>query len=189
MKAAILALVLCSSAPAFGQGLFMATPAQLEAIAPQAVAVQTGEQAHDFSLASETGRKVANVASWVTVGAEGAVYGVNAWKAEDRKRSVLCTLGELATTSASVRIIKAIVGRERPDHSDNRSFPSGHTAFAALMQGAFRGDDGKHWRALLWPLAVGSGRVLARKHYPTDVMAGAALGWAISWAVCPAGVQ
>lgn len=72
--------------------------------------------------------------------------------------------------------LKRAVDRERPD-GGGLSFPSGHTS------GAFSGASYLHYRygweyglpAYLTAAAVGYSRVVADKHYWTDVLAGAAI--------------
>lgn len=67
---------------------------------------------------------------------------------------------------------------ERPDHSNDNSFPSGHTSTA------FQGASFIHLRygflkglpAYGVATFVGYSRVHADKHYVSDVVAGAALG-------------
>jgi len=97
----------------------------------------------------------------------------------------------LGATGAATRTIKGWVGRERPDESDNSSFPSGHSshAFASAMldqrnvESLPISSPGK-WMldTAFYSLAVGTAwaRVEAKKHFPSDVMAGAALGSFIS---------
>jgi len=83
--------------------------------------------------------------------------------------------------------LKKAVGRERPDESDNESFPSGHTsiAFSAArlsnrnldsielspwLRNSFKAAN------LAMATATGWDRVEAGRHFPSDVLAGAALG-------------
>lgn len=83
--------------------------------------------------------------------------------------------------------IKNAAGRERPDHSDRASFPSGHASGAFAM--ASVADEQIDLAALPAPadLAIDAGlygtagltawaRVEGNKHYASDVLAGAALG-------------
>lgn len=87
-----------------------------------------------------------------------------------------------ATNLATTYALKYTVDKERPDGSDNQSFPSGHTSLA------FQGASFIHKRYGLEysiPAYVGAGfvaysRVEADKHDLTDVLAGAALGMASS---------
>lgn len=74
--------------------------------------------------------------------------------------------------------LKQIIREERPDHSDNKSFPSAHTAEAFAAAATLENRYG--WEAGLPALAVatlvGVARVEARKHHWYDAVAGAAIG-------------
>ena len=77
--------------------------------------------------------------------------------------------------------IKVITGRERPDHSNNRSFPSGHTetAFVAaeFLYQEFR--DHSVWISVGGYCAAtftGIARVYNNKHWVSDVVASAGIG-------------
>lgn len=71
-----------------------------------------------------------------------------------------------------------------PISSDLWSMPSSHTAFA-VMCSVFLASMAPRLAPLLWVLAgmVGVGRVLFGGHYPSDVLAGAAVGWVCAWMV------
>jgi membrane-associated phospholipid phosphatase len=78
---------------------------------------------------------------------------------------------------------KNITNQERPDHSNNLSFPSGHTATAftnaALLYYEFK--DSNVWYAssgFLFATATGILRIANNKHYTSDVLAGAGIGLA-----------
>ncbi len=90
-------------------------------------------------------------------------------------------------TSDTTGIIKGISGRRRPDGSDNNSFPSAHSSrafsYAALgsrnLESIKMGEGSR--RALDYgftaiAMGVAWARVEGRAHYPSDVLAGAALG-------------
>lgn len=94
----------------------------------------------------------------------------------------------IVNTGASVVVafgaktaLKAMIKEERPDHSDNKSFPSGH---AALAFAAARSLDKEFRRESIWiPIAgytaataVGIERVASDRHHWYDVVAGAAVG-------------
>jgi membrane-associated phospholipid phosphatase len=95
--------------------------------------------------------------------------------------SVLLTAG---TTSA----IKSLVDRERPDRSNDRSSPSGHASqsFTMARMACLNVDDlgglSRGWRITLkttfttFAAATAWSRVEGGKHYPSDVLVGAALG-------------
>lgn len=77
--------------------------------------------------------------------------------------------------------LKAIIKEERPDHSDNKSFPSGH---AAIAFAAARSIDKEFRKDCIWiPIAgyaaataIGIERVASDRHHWFDVVAGAAIG-------------
>jgi undecaprenyl-diphosphatase len=101
--------------------------------------------------------------------------------------------------------LKAAVGRERPDvvphlsHVTSESFPSGHSMLASVVYltlGALLAQTLARRRekvyvihaALFLSTAIGVSRVLLGVHYPTDVLAGWAVGtawallcWYVAW--------
>ena len=76
---------------------------------------------------------------------------------------------------------KIITARERPDHSNNRSFPSGHTQ-TAFVAAEFLHQEYKNqsvWISIGGYSAaafVGIARVYNNKHWVSDVVAGAGIG-------------
>ncbi len=94
----------------------------------------------------------------------------------------------IVNTSASVAVafgaktaLKAMIKEERPDHSDNKSFPSGH---AAMAFAAARSIDKEFRKDNIWiPIAgyaaataVGIERIANKHHHWYDVVAGAGVG-------------
>jgi membrane-associated phospholipid phosphatase len=77
--------------------------------------------------------------------------------------------------------IKAAVGRERPNGQDHKSFPSGHTSNAFALAAVAEGHYG--WKigapAYLLAAFVGASRLEQDKHYLSDVVAGATLGYIV----------
>lgn len=82
---------------------------------------------------------------------------------------------------ASVFAVKSLTREERPDGSDNLSFPSGHTAqaflAASIVHNEFR--DKSQWYGIgAYTIATGVGalRMINTKHWQSDVVAGAGFG-------------
>jgi membrane-associated phospholipid phosphatase len=88
-----------------------------------------------------------------------------------------------AIGTAVFTTIKYTVKEERPDQSDDLSFPSGHTSVAftnaALLYYEYK--DSNLWYAssgFLFATATGILRIANNKHYTSDVLAGAGIGLA-----------
>ena len=103
----------------------------------------------------------------------------------DRFRSMSYDLSQaIIVTQGYTQGLKFAVGRERPDGSNNLSFPSGHSsnAFTAATVAAM------HYPKLTVPVYglatyIGLSRMAANKHHFSDVVAGAGLGWVIGRSV------
>lgn len=101
----------------------------------------------------------------------------------DDKEGEISFYKSFASTVATTHALKYTVQEERPNNTDNNSFPSGHTS------ASFQGASFIHFRyglkyAILPYLGaafVGYSRVYAEKHYIHDVIAGAAIGSAFTW--------
>jgi len=78
-------------------------------------------------------------------------------------------------------LLKAAVKRERPNGQDNKAFPSGHTSNAFALAAVAERHYG--WKAgvpaYVLASAVGVSRLQRNKHYLSDVVAGAALGYIV----------
>lgn len=98
------------------------------------------------------------------------------------------------SAAAAAELVKRAAGRERPRHTDDpfhfelagdgRSFPSGHAVAAFAIAGAVAAETRHPWiRGGAFTLAalVAGGRVAARAHWASDVVAGALLGAAVGY--------
>ena len=97
-------------------------------------------------------------------------------------RFAVNTVASMGVAFVGKTALKAVVNEERPDHSDNKSFPSGH---AAIAFAAARSIDKEFRKESIWiPIAgyaaataLGVERVVSDRHHWYDVAAGAALGY------------
>ena len=92
------------------------------------------------------------------------------------------TIASVGVAYVGKTALKAMIKEERPDHSDNKSFPSGH---AAMAFAAARSIDKEFRKDCIWiPIAgyaaataIGIERVASDRHHWYDVVAGAAVGF------------
>lgn len=121
---------------------------------------------HGWAKASSVGRNLL----------VGAALGVPAiqgdWHGDLQAGASLLAAG------STTFVLKELIHERRPDGSDNKSFPSGHTSVSFAAAANLEKRYG--WKAGLPALAVASfvglARVQADKHYVHDVVAGAAIG-------------
>lgn len=87
------------------------------------------------------------------------------------------------TTIASTYLLKYTVKEERPDHSDEQSFPSGHTSVTFSSATFIHKRYGLKYAipAYVASIYTGYSRIHADKHHTHDVLAGAVLGMTSSW--------
>jgi hypothetical protein len=81
--------------------------------------------------------------------------------------------------------LKEIVGRERPNGSNDESFPSGHTSNAFALASVADAHYGKNVGIPAYALAslIGLSRLRSNAHWLSDVVAGASLGHLVGRAV------
>ncbi len=121
-------------------------------------------------------------------------FGKNWWDKLAERRSSVVSTGHnwprfIVNTGASVvvafgvkTVLKNAIKEERPDHSDNKSFPSGH---ASMAFAAARSIDKEFRKDCIWiPIAgyaaatiIGVERVVNKHHHWYDVVAGAGIGF------------
>ncbi len=108
-------------------------------------------------------------------------WGIGSWASNDEVAGFGFDLSRgLLLTVATTSIIKAGVNRTRPNGEDY-SFPSGHTAAAFTTAGVVTRRYGGWLGGLSIGLGIltGMGRMEDEKHYASDVVAGATIGWII----------
>ncbi len=131
----------------------------------------------------------------------GALYGVTALASPSGDRAGPWTGNKMkglivggaafGISQGSVEVLKDLMKRERPNQSNNHSFPSGHaaaaTAFATLASKNIESVQPARSTQVVSNVSLGLmaggvawARVEARKHYPSDVLAGIAIGHFLS---------
>ena len=114
------------------------------------------------------------------IGSQAQVLDTN--NGHNWPRFAVNTVASMGVAFVGKTALKAVVNEERPDHSDNKSFPSGH---AAIAFAAARSIDKEFRKESIWiPIAgyaaataLGVERVVSDRHHWYDVAAGAALGY------------
>ena len=115
-----------------------------------------------------------------------AMYGVARGAHHQRLATNAEVFAEaLIIDSVVINLMKPIVGRERPDESDDLSFPSGHTGNAFTFAAVVDARYGHPWGIPMYALALYTGleRMQDHAHWASDVVFGATLGTVIGYAV------
>lgn len=124
-----------------------------------------------WATASDIGRDA------LVVAALGAPAIRGDWRGDAQAGASLLAAGGATFT------LKELIHERRPDGSDDRGFPSGHTSISFAAAATMEKRYG--WKLGLPAFAVatfvGASRVAADKHYVHDVLAGAAIGGAAGW--------
>ncbi len=118
---------------------------------------------------------------FVPITAAFALKAAGVESASSWKRLVVNSAASFAISSGTTWALKHVVNRERPDGTDNKSFPSGHTTFA------FAGATilyKEYQHTSKWIGIAGYGvaaltaadRIRRNRHHWEDVAAGAAIG-------------
>lgn len=154
------------------------------------------------------GDGASNAALLATVGGSALLV---AWTRRGTSEALAATLEDAAVMAEAAAVdgaltawLKVAVHRPRPERytaqgaqdttvDDSRSFPSGHASFAFAAAAAAasilqrRGVLARHKTetAILFLLAATTAalRVDAHRHFPSDIVAGAALGATVGWLV------
>ncbi len=139
---------------------------------------------------------VSESAGYLSIGAPVAITAVGLLKKDANLQREGLTMGvALGATFVETYLLKRLISRDRPavTHPDlvalstetSYAMPSGHTS-AAFSVATSLSLEHRQWYvvapAFLWASAVGYSRLHLAVHYPSDVVAGAALGTATAWA-------
>jgi membrane-associated phospholipid phosphatase len=129
------------------------------------------------SAAAETNTGLANIGTGVAIALPIAAAGISYWKDDWQG------IGQLAfTTGATVGtalLLEKFVKEERPDMSDNRSFPSDTAALAFAPASYLWYRYGWEYGVPAYAAATFSGytRVASENHHWWDVAASAGIAW------------
>jgi membrane-associated phospholipid phosphatase len=98
-------------------------------------------------------------------------------------RGALQLAESFGATVVVTEVFKRTIKSERPDHTNDESFPSGHAtrAFAAATYVHRRHGFGSAWPLYALSVYVGHTRVAAQRHRWGDVAGAAAIAAASSW--------
>lgn len=141
---------------------------------------------------SRGGQRIASQAAGGLASAEVAIMLVLAARGEFR--TALRMLSAVATVYGATELIGLAWRRERPfagleqveellAHAPHRSFPSRHVASGLAMAAIARPEHPKVGQIMAAiACLLGLSRVAAGLHYPSDVLAGAALGLCTGYA-------
>jgi membrane-associated phospholipid phosphatase len=127
--------------------------------------------------------------TWATIsdvgayGLAGVAIGVPVVNAD--KQGAFQAIGSLAANVLLVNGLKEAFPEIRPDGSNNKSFPSGHTSLAFASAATLYNRQGKGAGIPAFAVAtlVGIARVEAKKHFWYDAAIGAGIGAATGFLI------
>lgn len=145
---------------------------------------------HLFLLITKTAKPIV-VLSFIIIFILGLIK-----KNKKLKLTALQIVGSLIITTIVVVFLKHAVGRPRPYITDpslwhaafksNPSFPSGHAAVTFVVATILSLNYRKRYIIIpffVWAILVAFSRLDLGMHYPSDVIAGAFIGFIISWII------
>jgi hypothetical protein len=148
-----------------------------------ALAIAPADQEISHALrdhAPEFGDAGSVIGGVVTVTFVGGSVVAGSLSRNDHFREFSYTLAQAyATDFILSRGLKYATNRMRPDGSSATSFPSGHASDSFTIATVMWHYYGKKWGIPLYIIAglVGVSRIEQRRHWPSDVIAGATLGY------------
>lgn len=102
---------------------------------------------------------------------------------EDLKENAKHMAFALAASYGTIGALKLTIHEERPDGSDNQSFPSGHAAgsfaVASVLDREYGGATG--WVAYGMATFIAASRIYGNHHQLRDVVVGAVIGHFYGW--------
>ena len=130
---------------------------------------------------AESDDNLAEIGDWVQILLPAGGY-LGAWITGDKQGAIQLTK-VIAAASITAHTIKFAASRTRPDGTDKRSFPSGHTTAAYSGAEFIRIRYGNGWGipAHLAAAFVAYSRIHENKHFADDVLAGASNGMMWNW--------
>ncbi|MEZ5362813.1 MAG: phosphatase PAP2 family protein [Bryobacterales bacterium] len=133
-----------------------------------------------FESIGEPGEIMGNAR--VVGGALGTAFLVSRFAGRPRFQRTTYELAQgIVITSAITGTTKKLVGRQRPNGENNKSFPSGHTSIAFTWATVLQRNYG--WKlgvpAYLTASYIGATRLEENAHHLTDVFAGATIGYIV----------
>lgn len=119
-------------------------------------------------------QKLPNAISYGTVIGNLTIDTIQSYKSDERADAFKKQAIRTGIVLGSSEILKRLVKKERPDHSDNKSFPSMHSALSCVSVNT---RSGKGF-SFEFPIAFGTmaGRKLAKKHDWIDTSTGCLIG-------------
>ena len=138
---------------------------------------------------------ISNTAPYLSVGTPILMYGIGLIEHDKDLQNKSLVIGvSVAATIVETYALKYIIKRPRPyityphlshlDTEGSPSFPSGHTS-AAFALATSASLNYPKWYVIVpsfaWAGLTGYSRMYLGVHYPTDVLAGAALGAGTAW--------
>lgn len=125
-------------------------------------------------------KKIADITSYVTVFTQIGLDTFRSLRSDNKKKELIQQGIRTGSTIGLSELVKALVHEERPDHSDNKSFWSEHSALGCTAT-SLKTSDGWQFKLGI-ALAIGTpvGRVVGEKHHWWDTAVGCGVGLGIN---------